>query len=117
MHPPLAALDEVELLHRFREVGLGAIDFRRDKSAVEQLTGWTDEWVTRPVFHIARHDAADARSGRQLPPHGIVERVDRSEVLFGHGMPRERLAFVTDCENVAIGGRLINRQPLRDSPC
>src|ERR1700674_224869 len=69
----LPARFPLKMLHRVRDVNLGAIDPRFFERAIEKLAGWTDEWFTRQIFLISRLLAQEhkRRAFRSFAENGL----------------------------------------------
>src|SRR6202008_1451678 len=82
VQPPLAPRLPLEVLHRIRDIGPGAIDSGLAQALVQDAARGPDERMAFPVFHVARllaheHDAgarialAEDRL-RRIGPEGAI---------------------------------------------
>jgi len=71
MHPALAALLELEMLHRVREITATAIDPGLCHGTIQQLAGWTNEWTPLEIFLITGlfADECDCSTDRTFSEH------------------------------------------------
>src|SRR5262245_48733581 len=74
MHAALAALLELEMLHRVREIAATAVDPGLCHGTIQQLAGWTHEWTSLEVFLITRlfADECDCGTDGTFSEHGFI---------------------------------------------
>src|SRR5690606_31279044 len=103
--PPLAALDEFEVLYRVGQIHALALDSCAPHGVFENFTGRTDERATLHVFHVARllADEHQLRRRRTLAKNrlrGVAMQL--APLALRRGVAE---SFVRERAGEIIGGR------------
>src|SRR5215813_13574791 len=95
VNPALSARLPAEVFHRVRDVHRRAVDARCFECAVENASSGTDEWLTRPIFFIARllaneHDRRMRWSGTEDCLRGTTPEITALALGSGSLCRRKR---------------------------